>query len=218
MRERTEELEGATYGKSDVKTNELCIKGGKKVLIVPARIVITLMFLACVLFIWHNSVESAVESSSRSGRVTEAINEVLASVGGSTVTEHFIRKLAHFSEYGLEGILTVLLFMVYCLKPQEESGGAERSECASRSAPCLKDMVYCLKPQKRFRAILLTGLFTATIDESIQFFSAGRSPGVGDVCIDMAGFVCGVLLMQVVCYIARIWRAGGTAGLSGADR
>lgn len=181
-------MEGAVYGKSDVKNKELRIKSGRKLLIAFARAAITLMFLACVLFIWHNSVESAAESSSRSGRVTEAINEVLASVGGGAVTEHFIRKLAHFSEYGLEGVLTVLLFMVYCLKPQ-----------------------------KRFRAILLTGLFTATIDESIQFFSAGRSPGVGDVCIDMAGFVCGVLLMQAVCYIARIWRARGTAGLSGTD-
>lgn len=117
-------------------------------MIVLARIVVTLMFLACVLFIWHNSMESAAQSSSRSGKVTEAINGVLASVGGGAVTEHFIRKLAHFSEYGLEGVLTVLVFMVYCLKLKEEDKGAERSECASRSAPCLKDMVYCLKPQE----------------------------------------------------------------------
>lgn len=146
-------------------------------MIVLARIVVTLMFLACVLFIWHNSMESATQSSSRSGKVTEAINGVLASVGGGAVTEHFIRKLAHFSEYGLEGVLTVLLFMVYCLKSQ-----------------------------KLRRAILLTGLLTAIVDESIQFFSAGRSPGVGDVCIDMAGFACGMLFMMAVCYVPELWQ------------
>lgn len=133
------------------------------------RVLVTLLFAACVLFIWHNSMESAEVSAGRSGRVTDLVNQVLGSVGGETVTEHFVRKLAHFSEYGLEGVLTVLLFMVYCLKLRK-----------------------CL------RAIFLTGLFTATVDESIQFFSAGRAPGFLDVCIDMAGFLCGVLAMSVL--------------------
>ena len=201
MRERTEELEGVIYGKTDVNNKEPRIKSRRRFVIVLARIVVTLMFLACVLFIWHNSMESAAQSSSRSGKVTEAINGVLASVGGGAVTEHFIRKLAHFSEYGLEGVLTVLVFMVYCLKPQEEDKGAERSECASRSGG-----TNCLKSQKLRRAILLTGLLTAIVDESIQFFSAGRSPGAGDVCIDMAGFACGMLFMMAVCYVSELWQ------------
>ena len=146
-------------------------------------------------------MESAAQSSSRSGKVTEAINGVLAAVGGGAVTEHFIRKLAHFSEYGLEGVLTVLLFMVYCLKLKEEDKGAERSECASRSGGTNR-----LKSQKLRRAILLTGLLTAIVDESIQFFSAGRSPGVGDVCIDMAGFICGMLFMVAAYYIVQTGR------------
>lgn len=188
-------MEGAIYGRTDVNNKEPHIKCRRRFLIVLARVVVTLMFLACVLFIWHNSMESAAQSSSRSGKVTEAINEVLISVGSRAVTEHFIRKLAHFSEYGLEGVLTVLLFMVYCLKLKEEDKGAERSGCA-----------YCLKPQERRRAILLTGLLTAIVDESIQFFSAGRSPGAGDVCIDMAGFACGMLFMTAVCYVSEIWQ------------
>lgn len=136
------------------------------------RILVTVLFVACVLFIWHNSMENAEVSAGRSGRVTELVNQVLECMGGETVTEHFVRKLAHFSEYGLEGVLTVLLFMVYSLKPV-----------------------------KYLRPMIMTGFFTATVDESIQFFSAGRAPGVLDVCIDMAGFICGVLSMLAICGI-----------------
>lgn len=145
-----------------------------------ARIVTAVMFLACVLFIWHNSMENAEVSAGRSGEVTEIVNEVLESLGQEPVTEHFVRKSAHFSEYGLEGVLAVLLFIAYCLKPE-----------------------------KRLWIIVLTGLVTAVTDESIQFFSAGRAPGLGDVCIDMAGFICGMLFMLAVYLLtgkaAKIW-------------
>ena len=141
------------------------------------RILVMVMFFASVLFIWHNSMESAEVSAGRSGRVTEAVNGVLESMGREAVTEHFVRKMAHFSEYGLEGVLTVLLFVVYCLKPK-------------------KNMILSF----------LTGLFTAVVDESIQFFSAGRAPGVLDVCIDMAGFICGMLFMVAAYYIVQTGR------------
>ena len=144
--------------------------------LILGRSVITLLFVACVLFIWHNSMESAAASSARSGRVTEMVNQVLSELGGGNVTEHFVRKLAHFSEYGVEGVLTVLLFMIYYLKP----GG-------------------------RVCAMLLTGMFTAVVDESIQFFSAGRSPGIGDICIDMAGFICGMLFMWLAGKAMKTW-------------
>lgn len=134
--------------------------------LIVMRCIVTAAFLVCVVFIWHNSMESAEVSAGRSGRMTEIVNQVLESVEKGPVTEHFVRKLAHFSEYGLEGVLTLLLFMVYCLKPA-----------------------------KRMRASVLTGMFTAIVDESIQFFSAGRAPGFLDVCIDMAGFICGMLFM-----------------------
>lgn len=159
--------------------------GGRenKMLQVLLRCVVTAAFLACVLFIWHNSLESAEVSAGRSGKVTEMVNGVLASFGQEAVTEHFIRKLAHFSEYGLEGVLAVLLFWAYGFH---------------RGKPLWK--------------LLLTGLVTAVTDESIQFFSAGRAPGMGDVCIDMAGFVCGMLSVLALCRLVRLgalWRQNG---------
>lgn len=140
--------------------------------VIPVRAIITALFLCCVLFIWHNSMEDAAASSARSGKITEAVNVFLTQSGIETVTEHFVRKAAHFSEYGMEGVLTVLLFMVYYLKPT-----------------------------KFWRIIILTGMFTALLDESIQFFSAGRSPGIGDICIDMIGFICGMLPVLAVWYL-----------------
>lgn len=139
---------------------------------VLVRSIVTLLFLGCVLFIWHNSMENASVSSARSGKITEMVNEVLERSGWETVTEHFIRKLAHFVEYGMEGVLTVLLFVAYCLRPW-----------------------------KRLWAVVCVGIFTASVDELLQFFSAGRSPGFGDVCIDMAGFISGTLWMLAVCYL-----------------
>lgn len=165
-------------------------KGG----LIWARGIITLLFCACVLFIWHNSLESAPVSSARSGRVTEVVNQMLSSLGKEGVTEHFVRKLAHFSEYGVEGVLTVLLYMVYCLKPT-----------------------------RRWRAVLLTGVLTAAVDESIQFFSAGRSPGLGDICLDVAGFICGMLFMLAVYRIMQrghdpAWPAGDGTGRASCGR
>lgn len=145
------------------------------------RIIVTLAFVGCVLFIWHNSMESAEISSGRSGRVLEAVNDILKPVGREVVTEHFVRKLAHFLEYALEGALTILLFAAYRLRFQ-----------------------------KRFWAMLLVGVATAVIDESIQFFSPGRAPGILDVCIDMQGFICGMFLVATA-GIRRNLRAGRRA-------
>lgn len=141
-------------------------------LLMAARVAVTAAFVLWVLFIWHNSVETAEVSAGRSGRVTEIVNGMLNAVGQESVTEHFVRKLAHFTEYGVEGVLTVLLFVLYYLKPV-----------------------------KRLGLSILTGLMTATVDESIQFFSAGRAPGILDVCIDMAGYICGMLGMSAVCLL-----------------
>lgn len=145
------------------------------------RIIVTAAFAACVMFIWHNSMESADTSSGRSGKVLEVVNEILEPVGHNVITEHFIRKLAHFLEYAVEGALTVLLFAAYRLRFR-----------------------------KVHLAMLAVGLATAVIDESIQFFSPGRAPGILDVCIDMLGFLCGAAFVAAVCTVRNL-RAGRRA-------
>lgn len=128
------------------------------------------VLLLWICFIWHNSMEVSDISGMRSIRITEAVNGILWN-GKTVITEHGIRKLAHFFEYAVEGILTVFAFRAFKLS-------------------CLKDL----------GAGLLLGVMTALIDETIQLFSAGRDGAVGDVWIDFGGFVLGFLISALWVY------------------
>ena len=64
--------------------------------------------LVCyVLFIYFNSMTPAVISSQESGFVLELVQGLLDSmgIGALWLTEHIIRKCAHFCEYTVLGIL-----------------------------------------------------------------------------------------------------------------
>ena len=67
----------------------------------------TILIVFYVGFIFNNSITPAAESSRQSGRVLAMVLAVLQAAGldGAVVTEHFIRKMAHFTEYFLLGVL-----------------------------------------------------------------------------------------------------------------
>ena len=48
------------------------------------------------------------------------------------------------------------------------------------------------------RWIWLCGLPVAVMDELLQFLSPGRAPGVTDVLIDTAGFLCGLCVLWLI--------------------
>lgn len=146
----------------------------RRILFYAKRTAAAALLLLCIFFIWHNSMEEAGISGARSIRIMRAVNELLASDGRTLVSEHSIRKLAHFSEYALEGMLTVFFFGVYGLL-------AGRYVCAGA----------------------LLGIFTALTDETIQLFSPGRDGAVADVWIDFGGFVCGTLISLLCVFINR---------------
>ncbi len=137
------------------------------------RMVITALFILCVVFIWYHSMETASLSSIRSGHITKVVNELLSGGGRIIIYENSIRKAAHFLEFALEGWLTVLLFGAYGCPLRRYAAGA-----------------------------VLMGLLTALIDETIQLFSAGRSASVLDVWIDLGGFLFG-LLLGILCRCIR---------------
>jgi len=83
----------------------------------------------------------------------------------SRLTEHFVRKLAHFCEYTLEGFLLML---------------------------CLR--VYTRRFIRHVSWPILFGLLTALTDETIQIFSQGRSSLVTDIWLDFAGVMFGLLV------------------------
>ena len=76
-------------------------------------VLLLLAVLAALAFIWGNSLDSAVESSLKSGRMRKLIQPLLELlVGQGNVTDHLVRKLAHFTEFAVLGALLLLLTLV----------------------------------------------------------------------------------------------------------
>lgn len=121
-------------------------------------------------FIWWNSSKNGEESSGISQGVLYEIMQIFARIGLSTdITEHIIRKLAHFTEFTALGILLSI------------------------------DTVLFLKNMKQYVWIpLFIGLLVALIDETIQLFPIGRSSSVKDVWIDFSGVIFGTILLLVL--------------------
>ncbi|MDE6700516.1 MAG: VanZ family protein [Acetatifactor sp.] len=130
------------------------------------------LLVVVILFIWGNSLQSADRSGERSVRVTEIVNDVLRT--RNPVTEHIIRKQAHFAEFALEGMCVVLVLWTH--------DRLRRANCGN---------------------VLLAGILTALIDESIQAGVAGRWSSVADVWLDVAGFVTGACVLTVFALVVR---------------
>ena len=128
------------------------------------RVVFTAALIACIMFIFRNSLENGAQSSARSQAVMQLVNSALAKVHLGPLSEHLIRKLAHFSEFALEGFLLML---------------------------CMR--VYSRRPLRHITVPMLAGVLTALTDETIQLFSEGRSSQVTDVWLDSAGVLAGIL-------------------------
>jgi len=62
-------------------------------------------------FIWSNSLKSASESGEASGGFTALINRILELLSMESVSEHFVRKAAHFSEFAVLGLLLAMSFL-----------------------------------------------------------------------------------------------------------
>lgn len=60
------------------------------------RVVFTAALIACIMFIFRNSLENGAQSSARSQAVMQLVNGALAKVHLGPLSEHLIRKLAHF--------------------------------------------------------------------------------------------------------------------------
>ncbi len=120
-----------------------------------------------VLFIFSHSMKPSDISSEDSGRVLELLQKAfkLWEINAPWVTEHVIRKAAHFSEYALLGIL-----LWNCLPA------------------CGFDL------QVRWLIHVAAGYMIPFLDETIQLFVPGRSGQVGDIWIDCFGVAFGTLI------------------------
>nr|WP_316621410.1 VanZ family protein [uncultured Ruminococcus sp.] len=132
-----------------------------------ARVILTVLTTAAIGMIFYNSSLSAVESTEQSSPLTDWINSILATFPiPFRVTENFIRKMAHFSEYTVLGLL--LSTTVYQYRKDRK---------------------------KTLLTALPIGALVAVCDELIQIFPAGRSCQVTDMLIDTCGILFGALLV-----------------------
>ncbi len=121
-----------------------------------------------LLFCWVHSCFPASVSSQESNSFYRVFYWFFGLFGvGQIVTQHIVRKLAHFSEFAAVGGL--LLSCAYCFDRR--------------------------RPQRYAVQVLFAGLSAALIDETIQLFIEGRAGMIADVWIDFAGVVTGALLL-----------------------
>lgn len=136
---------------------------------------VLLFFLYLAIFGF--SGQNGEESGSLSHLISEKCVEILNSLSGRHWTvlmqeqlafyfEHPIRKLAHFSEYAVMGILVFILW---------------KSKIAAR--------------KKLFFLVTVWVFLSAAADEFHQLFVPGRYGCFADVCLDTCGGILGFLLM-----------------------
>ena len=146
--------------------------------LIAFRVIFTFALIACIAFIFRNSLETGAQSSMRSQELMALLNELLGKVHLGPLSEHTIRKLAHFAEFTMEGFLLMLCLRVY-------------------TSHFVRHMSWPL----------LGGMTTALTDETIQRFIPNRTSAVTDVWIDMAGVVCGLFVALIIFLIVRLLTA-----------
>ena len=129
------------------------------------------------LLIWGNSMRTSTQSAQQSGSLLAFLTPWLTELGIQPEGFHSIlRKLAHFSEYGLLGVLwTIELWL-----------GPHRG----KRRGTMERLSFCM--------------LTAFLDETIQLFVPGRSGEIRDVWIDTAGAWTGIVMTTcLVCIAAK---------------
>lgn len=147
--------------------------------VTAGRVIFTVALAGCIWFIFSNSMAVADVSSVSSGRVLQWMQSLLRHLGqpglAQRLTQHIVRKMAHFCEYALEGFLLML---------------------------CMR--VYSRHPLRHITVPMLAGVLTAMADETIQIYSPGRSSQVTDVWLDSAGVLAGILTALIFMALCRL--------------
>lgn len=135
---------------------------------------LVLLLAATLAFIWGNSLESVSVSDAKSQGVLTAVAPVLeAFFGSGKVTDHLVRKLAHFSEFCALGCELMLLAALRCRLSVQAT-------------------VNCLS----------AALAAAVIDESLQLIS-GRGAMVADVLLDLCGGTLGIAAILLLTWLVK---------------
>lgn len=134
------------------------------------RVIMFILTAFMISFAFVHSAMPSEVSSNESAGVLGVFQSFLNSLGFDIkLSHHFIRKLAHFTEYTAIGML--LLSCAYSFNR--------------------------IKPYKYYAQVLFFGLFTAVCDEAIQLNVEGRAGMITDVLLDFSGVITGAVIMLV---------------------
>lgn len=140
------------------------------------RIIIFILTAGMIAFAFIHSSMPASLSGEESESVMVFLQYMLNFFGFSAeLTDHIVRKAAHFAEYTAIGLL--LMSCAYSF---------------SRT-----------KPYRYYSQILFAGLATAVCDEAIQLNVEGRSGQITDVLLDFSGVLMGTVIMLLIFMIYR---------------
>lgn len=134
-----------------------------------AAFLLSILLLCNLAFIWGNSLVSQAESHDLSVGVLNFLPDFAKALfPNQEQLVHFVRKLAHFTEFACLGGLSAGLLALF-----------------HKVSFHLVVHLFCC------------GFFVAAIDETIQIFT-GRGSQLQDVWLDFAGFVTGLFLVLLV--------------------
>ena len=155
------------------------IGGDKRKTAILCAVFHILLALSCA-FIFSQSLPNKEASKEISLGVTGFLTPFLEPfVGKGDVTDHLVRKLAHFAEFFVFGSLSAICAVL-----------------RSRLAAIRRGINHAVKFQDYLNAAFLS-LFTALCDETIQLFT-GRGSQVADVWLDFFGALCGILAVTAI--------------------
>ncbi len=135
------------------------------------RVIMLLLTAALIAFAFIHSSMPADISEGESEGVLMFLQNIFKAIGISAeLTDHIVRKAAHFIEYTAIGIM--LMNTAYSF---------------NRS-----------RPHVYYPHMFFAGLFVAVVDEAIQLNVAGRSGQITDVLLDFSGIIAGTLVMLII--------------------
>ena len=135
--------------------------------------VVTVLF---VLFMYSQSMLPATVSSGESTYALGVVGNFFSSIGLKFIalTEHIIRKSAHFIEYTIYGVLLLNTISIHGFIGLN-----------------------------KWLLVILFGIAVPFIDETIQLFVPGRSGQITDVWLDMSGVLAGICMVIVFSVIRK---------------
>ena len=140
------------------------------------RTVVLVLGILWQIFIFTQSMLTGEISSNQSGFIVDILYPFVHNIGIPIDGDNFsllIRKLAHFTEYAILGLLWYNIYTLFIL---------------NKFLPWI---------------VVIHGVLAATLDETIQRFTPNRSGELRDVFIDTLGVLTAVILILLIQKIRR---------------